>query len=332
MSIDIIRICGAAFIFLCHACNESGTFIGGVLGQFFCVGVPIFFILSGYLHGLKSPPHNIPNWYGKKLKRLLLPLYIFIAILAVVYLVAGYSINMSKWWQTIVPICGLSQNYIPGCGQLWFLTHLLVCYLITPALQKFARPDKRGIIVIGLVWLAVCTLLAYTVAPIWCTLLGSLLSYAVGFYVLPHFLSRKCSYAALLGVALFFCCCRLAFRHFFDETPFYNSVATEICSLGLALPIVIFLFQLGKRFDDAASSTVKLRIAGLSKRTYEFYLVHYIFLTGPLKVALPHYWQSALAAFALAVVLAELVHFLSNILNGKLGKTNAHPHHFHASL
>lgn len=239
MSIDIIRICGAALIFLCHACNESGTFIGGALGQFFCVGVPIFFILSGYLHGLKLPSQNTPNWYGKKLKRLLLPLYIFIAILAVVYLVAGYSINMSKWWQTIVPICGLSQNYIPGCGQLWFLTHLLVCYLITPALQKFARPDKRGIIVIGLVWLAVCTLLAYTVAPIWCTLLGSLLSYAVGFYVLPHFLSRKRSYAALLGVALFFCCCRLAFRHFFDETPFYNSVATEICSMGLALPIVI---------------------------------------------------------------------------------------------
>ena len=317
MSIDIIRICGAAFIFLCHACNESGTFIGGVLGQFFCIGVPIFFILSGYLHGLKTTPQNTPSWYGKKLKRLLLPLYIFIAILAVVYLVAGYSINMSEWWQTIVPICGLSQNYIPGCGQLWFLTHLLVCYLITPALQKLARPDKRGIIVLGLIWLAVCMLLAYTAAPIWCTLLGSLLSYAVGFYVLPYFLRKKRSYAALLGIALFFCCCRLAFRHFFDGTPFYNSVATEICALGLALPIIIFLFQLGKRFDGAASSTVKLCTAGLSKRTYEFYLVHYIFLTGPLKIALPHYWQSVLVAFALSVALAELVHFLSNILTKK---------------
>ena len=318
MSIDIIRICGAAFIFLCHACNESGTFVGNVLGQFFCVGVSIFFILSGYLHGLKSPPRSLPKWYGKKLKRLLSPLYIFLAILAIFYLAAGYSIELSHWWQTVIPICGLSQKYIPGCGHLWFLTHLLVCYLITPVLQKFARPNKCGIIMIGLVWLATCVLLAYTVDPIWCTLLSSLLCYAVGFYVLPYFLCKERSYAVLLGTALFFCCCRLIFRYFFDGTPFYNSIATEICSLGLALPIIIFLFQLGKLFDKAASSMVKLFTAGLSKRTYDFYLVHYIFLNGPLKIALPHYWQSVLAAFALSIVLAGLVHFLSDILNRRL--------------
>ena len=314
MSIDVIRICGATFIFLCHACNESGTFVGSVLGQFFCVGVSIFFILSGYLHGLKLPPQGIPKWYGKKLKQLLIPLYIFLAILAIFYLAAGYSIELSRWLQTIIPNCGLSQKYIPGCGQLWFLTHLLVCYLITPALQKFARPNRRGFITIGLLWLAICVLLAYTVDPIWCTLLGSLLSYAVGFYVLPYFLCKKHSYAVLLGTALFFCCCRLTFRHFFDGTPFYNSVATEIYSLGLGLSIIIFLFQLGKLFDKTESSTAKLYTTRLSKATYEFYLVHYIFLTGPLKIALPHYWQSVLVAFALSVVLAGLVHFLSDIL------------------
>ena len=326
MSIDIIRIFGAAFIFICHACNGSGTPVGVILGQFFNIGVPIFFILSGYLHGLKTPtpPRKIPGWYGKKLKRILLPLYIFLVILAVIYCVAGYAIDLSCWWQTIVPICGLSENSIPGCGHLWFLTHLLVCYLITPALQKFPRPDKRGIIVIGLIWFAVCMLLAYTVAPIWSTLLNSLLSYATGFYVLPYFLSKKRSYVALTGTALFFCCCRLAFRFLFDETPFYNSVATEICSLGLALPMIIFLFQLGKRFDEIASSKARLCTAELSKRTYEFYLVHYIFLSGPLQITLPHYWQSVLAAFALSIILAGFVHFLADILNGKLEKTNSY--------
>ncbi len=320
MSIDIIRICGAALIFLCHACNESGTLVGVMLGQLFNIGVPIFFILSGYLHGLKLPSPNILKWYGKKLKRILLPLYIFIAILAVAYLVTGQTIELSFWWQTIVPICGLSENYIPGCGHLWFLTHLLVCYLITPALQKFARPNRCGIIMIGIGWLALCMLLAYTVAPIWCTLINSLLSYVAGFYLLPHLLRKKHHYILLLGTAFLSCCCRLACRYFFDGTPFYNSVATQICSLCLALSIIVFLFQIGKLFEATASSSVKSCVAALGKGTYEFYLVHQVLLTGPLKIELPYYLLSVSAAFVLSVALAAVVHFLSNLFNRKLGK------------
>lgn len=318
MSIDIIRICGAALIFLCHACNESGSVVGGMLGQIFNVGVPIFFILSGYLHGQKETPKNKLKWYGRKLHRLLLPLYIFVAALAAAYLAAGLPIDLSIWGQTIIPICGLTQKYIPGCGQLWFLTHLLICYLLTPLLQEHTQLGKRGIVLMSAIWLVVCVLLAYTVPPIWCTLLNSLLSYAVGFYVLPHLLLRKHHYGLLLGTAFLSCCCRFVFRHFFDGTPFYNSVATELCSLVLALSIIVFLFQIGKLFDAAVNSSVKSRVAALSKKTYEFYLVHYIFLTGPLKIKLPHYLQSVLVALVLSAVSSAFVHLLSNLFNRKL--------------
>lgn len=148
-----------------------------MLGQIFNVGVPIFFILSGYLHGQKETPKNKLKWYGRKLHRLLLPLYIFVAALAAAYLAAGLPIDLSIWGQTIIPICGLTQKYIPGCGQLWFLTHLLICYLLTPLLQEHTRLGKRGIVLMLAIWLVVCVLLAYTVPPIWCTLLNSLLSY-----------------------------------------------------------------------------------------------------------------------------------------------------------
>lgn len=320
MTIDVIRICGAFFIFLCHACNESGSSIGVALGQVFNVGVPIFFILSGYLHGQRTAPTSKLRWYLKKLKRLLMPLYIFVVILAVLYRVVGLPIDMSCWWQTIVPICGLTQKYIPGCGQLWFLTHLLICYLLTPLLQERARLEKRGIVLMAVIWLAVCVLLAYTVPPIWCTLLNSLLSYAIGFYVLPHLLRRKHHYGLLLGTAFLSCCCRLAFRYFFDETPFYNSVATELCALVLALSVIVFLFQVGELFETTASSSAKLCVAALGNRTYEFYLVHYIFLTGPLKIRTPHYLQSVLIALVLSVLLTEFVHLLSSPFSRKLNK------------
>lgn len=238
----------------------------------------------------------------------MLPLYIFIAILAIFYLAAGLSIDLSLWWQTVIPICGLTQKYIPGCGQLWFLTHLLICYLLTPLLQERARLEKRGIVLMAVIWLAVCVLLTYTVPPIWCTLLNSLLSYAIGFYVLPHLLRRKHHYGLLLGTAFLSCCCRLAFRHFFDGTPFYNSVATELCALVLALSIILFLFQIGELIDATANSSAKSCVAALGKRTYEFYLVHYIFLMGPLKM---QNFQSAFlnmaVAFLLSSVLSEFV-------------------------
>lgn len=143
MAVNIIRICGALLIFLCHACNESGTALGGILGQVFNIGVPIFFVLSGYLHSMKSIPNSVGTWYWKKAKRIMVPLYIFLGILAIIYLVTGHKINLIVWLQTIIPICGITQNYISGCGHLWFITHLLICYAITPLLQKYKSLTKK---------------------------------------------------------------------------------------------------------------------------------------------------------------------------------------------
>ena len=308
MAVNIIRICGALLIFLCHACNESGTALGGILGQVFNIGVPIFFVLSGYLHSMKSIPNSVGTWYWKKAIRIMVPLYIFLSILAIIYLVTGHKINLIVWLQTIIPICGITQNYISGCGHLWFITHLLICYAITPLLQKYKSLTKKQIVLAIVIWFVACSLLAYMIPAIWCTLLNSLMSYAVGFYVLPHILHREYHYASLFCTAFLSCCCRLVFRHFFDGTPFYNSVATELCSLVLALSIIVFLFQVGKLYEAVANCAAKSCIASLGERTYEFYLVHYIFLTGALKI---QNFQSAVlnmvVAFLLSSVLSEIV-------------------------
>lgn len=320
MAVNIIRICGALLIFLCHACNESGTALGGMLGQVFNIGVPIFFVLSGYLHSRKNIPNSVGTWYWKKAKRILMPLYIFLGILAIIYLVMGYKINPVIWFQTIIPICGITQNYISGCGHLWFITHLLICYAITPLLQKHRLLTKKQMMFVFVIWFMACSLLTYMIPAIWCTLLNSLMSYVVGFYVLPHILQREYHYVLLFCTAFLSCCCRLGFRHFFDGTPFYNSVATELCSLVLALSIIVFLFQIWKLFEAVASCAAKSCIASLAERTYEFYLVHYIFLTGALKIKLPYYLQSVLVALVLSVTLALLVNLLPHFLNRKLEK------------
>lgn len=307
MSIDLIRIVGALFIFLCHACVESGNLIGGMLGQLFNVGVPIFFTLSGYLHSLKDAPVHIVRWYAKKLQRLIVPLYVFLAFLAIVYCINGHPIDKTVWLQTAIPVCGLTQNYISGCGQLWFLTHLLICYLITPLLQRTHQVAIKLWFLVG-VWASVSVLLAYSVPQIWCTLWNSLFNYCVGFYVMPKLLEKRRPYVLLVFGAAAACVLRLVFRAALDETPFYNTVATEICSIVLAGSIFIFLYQMGLNFEKSTSVLVRKATSEVSKRTYEFYLSHYIFLSGCLRIRISgNVWIDAVVSFALAVILAEMV-------------------------
>lgn len=307
MAIDLIRISGALLIFLCHACSESDNLIGGMLGQLFNVGVPIFFILSGYLHSLKNAPVHIVRWYAKKLQRLIVPLYIFLAFLAIVYCINGHPIDATVWLQTAIPICGLTQNYISGCGQLWFLTHLLICYLITPLLQRTSRIEIRPWLLL-VVWSIVAVLLAYSVPQIWCTLWNSLFNYCVGFYAMPKLLEKRCPYALLVFGAAVACVLRLVFRAALDETPFYNTVVTEICSIVLAGSIFIFLYQMGLNFEKSTSVLVRKATSEVSKRTYEFYLSHYIFLSGYLRIRVSgNVWIDAAVSFVLAVILAEMV-------------------------
>lgn len=307
MAIDLIRISGALLIFLCHACNESGNLIGGMLGQLFNVGVPIFFVLSGYLHSLKDAPVHILRWYAKKLQRLIVPLYVFLTFLFIVYGINGHPIDNTVWLQTVIPICGLTQNYISGCGQLWFLTHLLICYLITPPLQRTHQVAIKPWLLIA-VWISVAVLLAYSVPQIWCTLWNSLFNYCMGFYVMPKLLEKRRRYALLVLNAAAACALRLIFRAALDETPFYNTVATEICSIILAGSIFIFLYQMGLDLEKGTSVSVHKAASEMSKRTYEFYLSHYIFLSGWLRIRISgNVWIDAIVSFILALILAEMI-------------------------
>ena len=72
--ITIIRAIAMVLIILCHYCD----YFEGVefLSQLFNVGVPIFFIISGFLYGQKQI-NNIKKWYIKQFAKIVIPLYIY---------------------------------------------------------------------------------------------------------------------------------------------------------------------------------------------------------------------------------------------------------------
>lgn len=319
MAISFIRICGALMIFLCHVFGESGSSIGGALCQVFNVGVVIFFMLTGYLYSTKKPIDSVPKWYWRRMKRILCPLYVFLAMLMAVYIILGQKIDIAVWLQSIIPICGFTQKYISGCGHLWFITHLMVCYLLVPPLQRH-RDNVSVIKIIGgtAFWSMSAILLAYTVPPIWCTLLNSVANFLLGFYLLPAVLKKEHHVVIPILFAMGACGLRVVFKLALDDTPLYNSVLTEVCSAVLAIAIFDLLFKIGTYIKSRGVAAEEKAINTLANFTYEFYLVHYIFLNGNFKVHIfESYLLNSVAAFIFAAAAAFAVHFLSELIQRK---------------
>lgn len=319
LSIDVIRIVSCSLIFLCHAFTESGTSYGVIFGQLFSVGVPIFFMISGFLYSNKDIPSNVSQWYLKRIRFILKPLYYFLILLLIVHISIDFKVDYKVWLFNFIPICGLTQLYINGCGHLWFITHIIICYLVTPFLQKNKMLIKKNLLSFLLVYVFLLFALSYTVPLIVVTLFASFGFYSIGYYLLPDLVKQKIHYMLLILASLLPLIVRVICRRFFDETPFYNLFITNLCSAFLATIIFIFIYKFCKDFNLFSTEKKKNILINLSNITYEFYLVHYVFLNGILTVNyFNKYWINVLFALILSIVCAMFLHNKFDVFIKKL--------------
>lgn len=125
-------------ILICHAVGNhvalgplSSLF---VLGQF---GNALFFMLSGFglfysLSKIQFTKENIARWYKKRLVRILIP-YLLWCVPFFVYQLVVYP--TTDWWNWLYVFSLLS--YWDGSGGVaWFLSVLLVLYIVAPLFYK----------------------------------------------------------------------------------------------------------------------------------------------------------------------------------------------------
>ena len=117
----------------------------------------------------------------------------------------------------------------------------------------------------------------------------------------------------------------MVFRAIVDDTPLYNTVATEVCSIVLACSMFVFFYQMGESAEGKASVFICGILSVISKRTYEFYLSHYIFLNGNLRIKVAgNVWVDAILSFALAVILAEIIYEVKSAIETGTRKMCSH--------
>lgn len=309
-------------ILMCHFTAQSSSSILNMSSQFFNIGVEIFIILSGFLFGTRSGEiYKEPRtWYRKRLQRIYIPYEIFILILSVVHILRGISIFKLDWLWLMLGLQG-SVVGVLGAEQTWFITPLLICYAITPLLDKFMSLVKSKY----LITVSVCI---FTVLPLiwscfkepWIHTLLSLVSYYCLAYILGHFFDSISITPKMTIFAFFIMCCsfmlRFLIRHFFDGTVLYDSLTvgyTQTISAFCIFLIFAFLFHDKK--------PIKL-VTFISNISFEIYLIHYMFCVGPARLFdLTPYWAlNCLIVLGITIIIAFIINKTSNSIIKKISR------------
>ena len=135
------------------------------LGQLFNSGVGIFLFLSGLLYGSKYDKKYDLSFYIGRLKKIWFPVMIWSTLLFVMqgcHSVHGLIL-------VLLNLEGLSflnnkvitfSTGIDGTGHLWFITAIMMCYLLLPLLSIIRKSLDKKIIALFVLLIWVFTLLA----------------------------------------------------------------------------------------------------------------------------------------------------------------------------
>ena len=318
--ISYLRVFGMVCILLCHYVQEIPNGLVQSTSQIFNIGVPLFFIISGYCFGLQGEIKSAHKWYLKRLKRIYIPYEIFLLMYFIFFLILGKKIFWRDWGMYAL---GLQGDYfrIPGIEQAWFITPLIVCYLLTPLISlsvsklKDASKSVKLIIaaVLAVAYIAVCFVPNNYFYIITSPIVFYIAAYVWGRNYKKIRPEKKTAVISIFAVFAAFAV-RLTAHYFLNDTLIYNRLISNMLHYIVAFGIFVVFEYL---FFDAERNRFINAVESIS---FEVYLTHYLFLRGAyLFTYLTPYWAvNLLLAAAAAFISATAVHLISTFIQKKI--------------
>lgn len=302
-------------IVMCHLVQRASTPAVRFSAQFFNAGVPIFFMISGFLFGLREIKGTAPQWYWRRAKRIFPSYYLFLALLLVIYLIVGKALKWKNWIVSILCLQGI-QIYLQGAAHLWFLTVLLVCYLITPALTAVRRKNSAalwaGILIVSSVLRLLVTYFGNRqLGGYWHHVNLYMIAYMAGVYYEKW--QGRTPLPVMISLFLAGVFGRLLGRYFLDGTVTYDNVIAGLTSGLIAVSIMLFA---EKYFHRAPSKVVSF----LSEISFEVYLCHYMLIEGPIGMMnlTPSYILNCAIVSGVSILIALLLNLMASELRNNL--------------
>ncbi len=287
-----------------------------MLGQFFNVGTQMFILISGFLFGMKKID-NIQNWYKKRMKRIFVLYWIFLVVLLIIYTLTDIKYSLFHFILLVFGLQG-SNIYILGAEQTWFISVILMCYLITPVLHKtidYLNFKSKGYIYF-IVIATMPVLFALFKSPAVYTLLSPVMLYIFGFIIGKYRSKLHINpWIAILIMILMFVC-RIESKVLFDGTILYDRIVVVYTQSIIAICfLMLFLYY----FDHKEPCKV---VSFIDKYSFEIYLVHYMFIVGPVSLMkITSSWLiNSLIVVLISFIGAVIIKNISNLIYRKLDK------------
>lgn len=311
VSISVVRIISMFMILACHLCNEMGNKIGNVLGQTFNVGVFIFIIISGYLYGKKDIDKPI-SWIIKRIKKIMIPVWIWVAIVNIIYLIKGTPINAVSVISYIFNLQGWF-GATNGLEHLWFLSVIMICYFVTPILNKLKALGSK-VMLITIILFAISIVCSYIDIKV-----GRYI-FEINLYIIAYY----CSFfeEKLQGISSnrIVCICliivsmlaRVILKKYIDGTVLYSNIVVLVTQSIIGFSI----FELIKHLK-LENVNIKL-INHFDGISYYMYIVHCIFCVGPVDIIGEwgkEYCIQLIGVITASYVCAVILRAITNYIN-----------------
>lgn len=294
-------------IVICHIFQEYGNF----LAFHFNVGVFTFLFISGFIFGGRNIENPV-QFIKQRLKRLLIPYYLFIFAISAIYLI--FFRDQWTFLSVIKNILCVQWffNGLPQVAHLWYITCIIICYLFTPLLQKlFDKLNKASLYGFMLLLFVLLFIANYFSGYNFI----SIYAYIIGYFssrVLMNFKNDIRAYKEPIILILFLGITVETIRLFADIKAFpIPGVLVETSKLIISLAIIgfcILIQKIYKRFS---------KIFYISdKYSYEIYLTHHIWILGILSVM--DITKFAIFNVLLAIILTGISAFTLNYISNKI--------------
>lgn len=280
VSIQLIRITAMFMIISDHLLSVIEIPLKSLVLQISNSGVLIFLLISGYLYGNKKV-ENWKKWFNNRILRICIPMWIFMIFDFIVEALIWDYFDIKLVFVYAFNLQGILGVNIAG-ASLWFLTLIMICYLLTPALQWIKQKNLGRSFGITSFVIAVIlqVILAHTTdigmvaghTLSWCVI-------AIGMYVTGYFmgnviLSENIGGARLIAMTALTAISSvvvLVFNRKFDGQIIYDRIVIFYGMVMIDLWICMVLYKLGQYLK---TEWVLKVINHLDSISYEFYIVH----------------------------------------------------------
>lgn len=314
-----LRAASAIMILMCHCCIQCKMPIVAALAHVFNIGVPLFFILSGFLAGYLGIKGSFLTWYIKRFKRIFISFWLFLIFLSIIHLIRGYKAATLEWLMMVVGLQG-SAIGVPGAEHTWFLSVLLLCYLFTPMILRLSdwmrQQKSRALLVVSAGTLLVLPIGYALFEQAWVSTIFTPVSIYVfaciwgQCYSLDQANSLKKTLVAVMivGISLGL---RFVAKSYIDGTIWYDRVVVQYTHAVAAFSLLYIFTALFR--DSAVPGIIRL----ISDISFEIYLYHYVFTVGVVPVfGTTTFWvQDCVIIAVITFVIAWVMNRVGTIIH-----------------